>query len=190
MGNSVTIVLDGSVGITTPQITADNIVGNLDISTPQLNAGNIVGQVCFFARSTAPIGFLKCNGAAISRTTYAALFNAIGTTYGGGNGSTTFNLPDARGEFLRGWDDGRGVDGGRSFASFQADEFKNHQHEFGADDQMTAQGGYTVTRFIDYDARSDLVGGGRGVLTKNALSNFGGNETRPRNIALLACIKF
>ena len=70
------------------------------------------GAVIFVAMDTAPSGYLKANGDAISRTTYADLFTAIGTTFGVGDGSTTFNLPDMRGEFARRWDDGRGVDSG------------------------------------------------------------------------------
>jgi microcystin-dependent protein len=61
------------------------------------------GMVCHFGNTTPPTGWLQCNGAAVSRATYAALFTAIGTVYGSGDGSTTFNLPDARGMFLRGW---------------------------------------------------------------------------------------
>ncbi|MFD2578808.1 tail fiber protein [Novosphingobium colocasiae] len=86
------------------------------------------GQVAAFAMAVAPAGWLACNGAAVSRETYAALFSAISTEWGGGDGSTTFNLPDLRGEFLRGWDDGRGIDADRDFASFQADELKEHAH--------------------------------------------------------------
>ena len=70
------------------------------------------------ATTTAPSGYLKCNGA-VSRTTYADLFAIIGTTHGAGNGSTTFNVPDLRGEFVRGWDDSRGGYG-RSFGSSQS----------------------------------------------------------------------
>ncbi len=81
-----------------------------------------------FARSTAPSGYLKCNGAAISRTTYAALFSAIGTTFGAGDGSTTFNIPDLRGEFIRGWDDARGVDTSRVFGSWQDGQNLSHTH--------------------------------------------------------------
>jgi microcystin-dependent protein len=55
-----------------------------------------VGAVFPFAGASAPIGYLICDGSAVSRTTYAALFTAIGTTYGAGDGSTTFNLPDMR----------------------------------------------------------------------------------------------
>jgi microcystin-dependent protein len=70
-----------------------------------------VGAVVPFAfASVPPFGYLLCNGAAVSRNIYARLFNAIGTTYGVGDGFFTFNLPDLRGEFIRGWDNGRGVD--------------------------------------------------------------------------------
>ena len=86
------------------------------------------GAVMYFARNTAPSGWLKCNGAAISRTAYSKLFAAIGTVFGAGDGFTTFNLPDLRGEFVRGWDDGRGVDGGRVFGSFQAGMIQSHSH--------------------------------------------------------------
>mgnify|MGYP003638793069 CR=1 FL=1 len=86
------------------------------------------GMVATFARSTAPTGWLKANGALVSRTAYANLFAAIGTTYGAGDGFNTFALPDARGEFIRGWDDGRGVDSGRSFGSSQAGMVGPHTH--------------------------------------------------------------
>ena len=86
------------------------------------------GAVMYFARNTAPSGWLKCNGAAISRTAYAKLFAAIGTVFGAGDGFTTFNLPDLRGEFVRGWDDGRGADGGRAFGSFQDGMIQSHSH--------------------------------------------------------------
>lgn len=89
---------------------------------------NEVGKVVAFAKSSAPSGFLKCNGAAVSRTTYAALYAAIGTTFGSGDGSTTFNVPDLRGEFVRGWDDARGIDSGRTFGSWQDGQNVSHTH--------------------------------------------------------------
>lgn len=76
------------------------------------------GTIIAYADSTPPDGWLECNGQAVSRTTYADLFAAIGTTFGAGDSLTTFNLPDLRGEFIRGWDNGRGVDVGRSLGSF------------------------------------------------------------------------
>lgn len=85
-------------------------------------------EVAFFARSSAPTGWLKCNGAAVSRTTYAVLFANIGIGYGAGDGSTTFNLPDMRGLFARGWDDGRGFDPGRAFGNYQASQNLWHSH--------------------------------------------------------------
>ena len=61
------------------------------------------GMVMYFANSTAPQGWFVCDGSLKSRTNYIDLFNAVGTTYGAGDGSTTFNLPDFRGQFLRSW---------------------------------------------------------------------------------------
>jgi|GEM_PF-5117927 len=86
------------------------------------------GMIGPFAGAAAPSGYLKCNGAAVSRAVYAALFAAIGIRYGTGDGSTTFNLPDLRGEFIRGLDDGRGIDSGRALGTLQEDDFKSHDH--------------------------------------------------------------
>ena len=133
------------------------------------------GAVLYFAGQTAPSGWLKANGAAVSRSTYTALFAAIGTTYGTGDGRSTFNLPDLRGEFVRGWDDGRGVDNGRALGSAQADEFKAHTH--GGVPQRAGdndRGGSVSWFSIDGIGQTESTGG---------------SETRPRNIALLACIK-
>lgn len=58
-----------------------------------------VGKIDMYAGASAPSGWLLCNGQAVSRVTYARLFNVIGTTYGAGNGSTTFNVPDMRDRF-------------------------------------------------------------------------------------------
>lgn len=64
------------------------------------------GTVAAFAVSTPPSGWLNCDGSAVSRSTYATLFGVVGTTYGAGNGTTTFNLPDGRGRTMFGWDSG------------------------------------------------------------------------------------
>lgn len=133
------------------------------------------GAIEVFAMTTAPTGWLKCNGAAVSRTTYAALFAAIGTTFGVGDGATTFNLPDLRGEFVRGWDDSRGVDSGRGIGTYQADDLKAHTHTY----QNPVAG-------------SSDSGGAVGSIQRNpsyATGSTGGAETRPRNIALMYCIK-
>lgn len=83
------------------------------------------GLMLMHGSDVAPTGWLECDGAAVSRTTYANLFAAIGTKWGAGNGTTTFNLPEMRGEFPRGWDHGRGIDTGRAFASAQLDALQN-----------------------------------------------------------------
>ena len=134
----------------------------------------LIGQVVFMAGANAPSGFLKCNGQLVSRTTSASLFAVIGTTYGAGNGSTTFAVPDLRGEFIRGWDDGRGVDAGRVVGSAQLDEIKSHTH---ADQKATANAGSPTG--------GTFAGGAPYASTTGTT---GGAETRPRNVAMLACI--
>jgi len=89
-------------------------------------SGNPAGTILPSACSSAPAGYLLCNGALISRTTYATLFAAIGTAYGAGDGSTTFGIPDGRGVVLRGLDGGRGLDTGRVLGSYQADAIASH----------------------------------------------------------------
>jgi microcystin-dependent protein len=133
------------------------------------------GAVCFVCQSSAPTGWLKANGGAVSRTVYASLFAAIGTTFGSGDGSTTFNLPDLRGYFPRGYDDGAGVDSGRVFGSSQADDFKSHSHGISNTTGSSGGGSYGY-----------LASGADNVQS----SSKGGTETRPKNIALLACVKY
>jgi len=162
---------------------------NLDVySRAQVAQRAPAGLIGYFARNTAPAGWLKANGAEVSRTAYAELFNAIGTTFGAGNGVDTFNLPDLRGEFLRGWDNGRGVDGGRGFATAQGDELKSHTH-----DARDGSGG-DRTNSITNDG-GNLAGQGNSTVWRSSdtytlIRHTGGNETRPRNVALLACIKY
>jgi microcystin-dependent protein len=141
------------------------------------NPGVPSGTVIHVAMSTAPTGYLKANGALVSRTTYAALFSVIGTVFGVGDGSTTFSLPDLRGEFARGWDDGRGVDSGRGIGTAQAEAVQNHSHTFSG---YGGGGGANI-------AAGSVFGYGT-VSTGATTGN--GPETRPRNIALLACIKY
>ncbi|WP_419737404.1 phage tail protein [Pseudomonas sp. COR18] len=192
-----------------------------------LNPATIVpaGAVMSFPTTTAPAGFLKANGATVSRTTYAALFAVIGTQFGAGDGVSTFTLPDLRGEFIRGWSDGRDVDAGRALGSSQGFQNASHTHTASS----SAAGEHT------HDASSDVAGEHTHTFTKSAGSNntpggyvttangggalhvtnpagahnhtiniqaaaahahnivvdaSGGSETRPRNVALLACIKY
>lgn len=228
-----------------------------------LISGIASGKIDYFATTTAPAGYLKANGSAVSRSTYGALFTAICPTYGAvtsiSNGagavvttptahgrvlndpitfttagalptglvagttyyvagtitSTTFQLsatiggavittssagsgvhtliyvpfgtsagdtanfllPDLRGEFIRGWDNGRGIDTNRVFGSWQADDFKSHTHA------------YTSSNFAS-GATTAYAFSGSGAYGANATQATGGTETRPRNSALLACIKY
>lgn len=148
-------------------------------SVADLGTGVPTGAVVFLSYNSVPTGFLKANGAAVSRTTYSALFAAIGTIYGSGDGSSTFNLPDIRGEFVRGWDDGRGVDAGRAIGTAQADDFEAHTHGVA---EGIVSGGSGST----YTSGDDLTNSVAGYSTSQST---GGAETRPRNISLLALIK-
>lgn len=162
------------------------------------------GSVMHFARSTPPNGWLRANGSLVSRTDYAELFAVIGTAFGPGDGSTTFRLPDLRGEFIRGLDDGRGVDPGRLLGSQQGSMVQNHKHVMPIGERMPSgsQAGYDSPFGKTNNA-------GKPGLGKNDNDNYWfftndgsdydgspnpsgnvGPETRPRNIALLTCIKY
>ena len=158
------------------------------------------GTVLYFAGQTAPAGWLKANGAAVSRTAYAALFAAIGTTYGGGDFRNTFNLPDLRGEFIRGWDDGRGVDTPRPMGSAQVDAVRQHYHGIGYISPNNDDGAFVVRNWTTAEQHNLQFINGNGnsaIRTLSASSNLGttnaiddaAGETRPRNVALLAIIK-
>jgi len=99
---------------------------NAALSGQALFVGAIV-PAAFNPGGSPPTGWLKCNGAPVSRTTYAALFAAIGTTYGSVD-SNSFNLPNLRGCVVRGWTDGSVFDSGRVYGSTQADQNKSHDH--------------------------------------------------------------
>ena len=162
----------------------------------------VVGEVAFFARTTPPSGWLKANGAAVSRTTYAALFAAIGTTFGAGDGRTTFNLPDLRGEFLRGLDDGRNIDRGRRLGTAQGDAIRNITGKLdgsamGSGNQVL-EGKMIASGAIGTTYQQRQWSGDQGGWGEQSVSfDFDAsrvvpvaNENRPRNVALLACIKY
>lgn len=168
-----------------------------------LNGGALIaGKVEYFAMSSAPAGYLKANGAAISRTTYANLFTAIGTTFGVGDGSTTFNLPDLRGVIARGWDDGRGYDSGRAFGSYQADGNKSHNHTGGT--STTGSHAHSTALYAAGSGSSTGYLGNYQTTLQNAtatdsqgnhahavsINSDGNTEVTMKNIALLACIKY
>lgn len=213
IGSNVTFTLpsaDGSDG----QMLKTNGSGTLSFTTVQ---GVPSGAVFCLAVSAVPPDYLECNGAAVSRSTYSALFAVITTTYGAGNGSTTFNLPDLRGEFVRGWDNGRGADSGRSIATSQTYQNNTHSHAKGslsvANKSLTGTA-TDISETFQQGSTSGIFGKGAngtgpltpssadtsvtGTLTITASHDHtlsgstaatGGTETRVRNIAMMYIIK-
>ena len=161
------------------------------------NVGSgLTGSIVAYTANTVPSGYLECNGAAVNRTTFSALFAIISDDFGNGDGSTTFNLPDLRGEFIRGWDHGAtndpdsgsrldrgdGVTGDR-IGTTQADALESHTHTM-PDKLFQTEGAPGL---------SDTGGSQRGNINMNTLtlgSTGEGAETRPRNVYMMYLIKF
>lgn len=181
-------------------VAGDILVSSGPTTAPSLNA--LVGSIALFAGTTAPTGWLKCDGTGgLLRSQYLDLWNFANssnnivdeTTWNGGrigsfstgNGSTTFRIPDLRGEFVRALADGKAVDTGRVIGTAQADMIEDHTHNY-----------------YDYNWESSPstppggTGGGAGTFayrhnwSRITIATTGNPETRPRNIALLYCIKF
>ena len=178
-------------GVTATTTEINYLSGVTSAIQPQLAAIASVptGAVFHFATTQAPTGYVRANGQALSRTTYADLFAVIGTTFGDGDGSTTFKVPDLRGEFIRGWSaDRSGVDVDRDFGSDQGDAIRNITGTVG-----TVGGGSTINgAFAPTSGGVNIDNSG---LPDQAV-NFDASrvvptadENRPRNVALLACIK-
>lgn len=124
------------------------------------------GSISAFGGGSAPTGWLLCDGSAVNRETYAGLFSVIGSNYGPGNSVTTFNVPDLRGEFLRGADKGRGVDAGRALGSTQTrsdpDEFFGCYFPLGSQDNRRRVAGPVPTwdgNFSTSDSDGDSSSG-------------------------------
>ncbi|WP_063827760.1 phage tail protein [Mesorhizobium loti] len=160
------------------------------------------GCISMFGAATPPTGWLKCNGQAVSRVTYAPLFTAIGTSWGAGDAINTFNVPDLRGEFVRGFDDGRNVDTGRAIASFQdwataapKTTTPARINGAGATIAMTNASNPTHVGFARPSKTGESVtaegydtgGAGNEMDSINVVT--GDPETRPRNLAVLYIIK-
>jgi microcystin-dependent protein len=139
------------------------------------------GAIIPFAMSSAPTGWLEANGQEVSRSTYSSLFSAIGVTYGAGNTTTTFNVPDLRGYFVRGF--GTNNDGTVSgnFGEKQDDDIKPHTHTMAAGQQNGTSSGCGIDNVFQ-KGQDNACG-------TNTTSSSGATETRPKNIAMLYCIK-
>lgn len=132
--SNIELKIDPSVVIATRKWTLDNLskkADKLDVYTKketfnqnEINALMPAGTIIQSASKSTPNGYLKCNGASISRVSYQKLFGVIGTTFGSDDNST-FKLPDLRGRFIRGFSDGSSIDSGRAFGSSQNDAIRN-----------------------------------------------------------------
>ena len=148
-------------------------------------SGSDPGDIKTVAHNNAPsTGWLKCNGAVVLRSSYPRLFQQIGTTWNlGSETSIQFRLPDFRGEFLRGFDDGRGANPGRQFGSYEAGAVESHAHAarqaLGLNSTSGSQG---LVAFENTSVGSPLNTG--------AVGNYGGSETRPRNKTVNYWIKY
>lgn len=178
-------------------------ISNGSITAAHLDPSAIAsaGTIAYFGLSAAPTGWIKADGATISRSVYADLFTAIGTTYGAGDGSTTFAIPDLRGEFVRGVDNGRGVDSGRSLGTSQAHEILSHAHDAKSSPHTggSSPGNYPIAGNFGYPQNNigelsnvfNFAQTARRIPYGDVtITSTGGSETRPRNVAFLACIKY
>lgn len=177
-------------GATTDSVLTVSNTGVVRQTANPMPAGSIIS----FAGATSPDGFLICDGSAVSRTAYANLFAVIGTTYGAGNGTTTFNLPDLRGEFIRGADAGRGVDPGRALGTNQLASPVVGDDNVNAPNDFSMQMVGTNPQFFDaYDPAYAAVNmwystpGGENYNPPHAGFMRG---TRPRNVALNYIIRY
>lgn len=145
---------------TTYRITAGNFITGLE---------RIIGEVRIYCGTSAPNGWLTCNGTEVSRTTYADLFSVIGTTFGVGDGSTTFNLPDFQGRSPVGVGSGSGLTAramgdsdGEEEHTLNAAEMPNHAHGFTAFGDLLAGAGTDIWRPTTAGSTitSSAVGGG------------------------------
>ena len=179
------IDLAGSLGIT-GSLTVGTGGVIFPVGAYQSTLNHLVGMVAPFPIAAAPTGWLACDGSSILVANYPALHSIIGYTYGGA--TTNFSLPDYRGYFLRGQDDGSGNDpdagtrtdrgdgtGGDNVGSKQLDAYKAHTH-----------GG------VPAKAGANTGAAGSAILPSTAgnTNSAGGNETRPKNINVLYCIKY
>jgi len=215
--NAITTAKITNLNVTTGKL-ADDSVTTVKIADDAVTEAKVsgnngfvpTGAVFHFVSTAVPNGYLKCNGDTIPNGSgtvqgvtadFSALYALVGAT-----------LPDLRGEFIRGWDDGRGVDSGRSINTAQTDQNKQHNHT--ATSTVTDPGhehdinGYRIDEganrspsliIQDDDRQSSRVSPAdadaiqsntTGITVATTIANDGGSEARPRNVALLACIKY
>jgi len=192
---AVTTAKIADLAVTTAKITDLAVttakLANLSVTLGKLetdvqNALVPVGAIQAFAMNSTPSGWLTANGSNVSRTTYSDLFSKIGTTYGSGDGSTTFTLPNLNGIFVRG--SGSQTIGGitynKTFAAKEGDAFQGHVHDQEPSQGSGAPGGTGTGGAFLGTKTGDPISDGTNGTPRTA------SETRPANIALRYCIKF
>lgn len=140
----------------------------------------------FHNPTTVPNGYLKLEGQEVDKTTYQSLWSIYGTTYGASTDPNKFKLPDMRGRFARGFDNGSGLDTGRVFGSAQLDELKSHKHT------STYQYQKANATPDDNNWSHPALGDGGSFITKtfSDVNNTGGAETRPKNLTCIFIVKY
>ena len=154
----------------------------------------LVGMIAPFGMSSVPTGWLACDGSAVSRTTYADLFTAIGTTWGTGDGSSTFALPDLEGAFLRGTGSNathnmaNGNDfAGPSVGGFENDQVQSHGHQVRLHGTNNTGGGISKGNISTVAVTSNQI---TTMEESSAGPSRDGDETRPFNAGVIYCIKY
>jgi microcystin-dependent protein len=183
------LTLDTSGNITAGTYPVMNGIAFAQLAAAVQQALSPSGSITAFGGTTAPSGWLICNGAAVSRTTFSNLFTAIGTNYGSGDGSTTFNIPDLQGQFLRGVSNASGRDpdatsrtamntggnAGNNVGSVQSYQIQSHSHTYQSGGTLNVNGTFAAQSTTNSQANSG--------------NPTGGNETRPINAYVNFIIK-
>jgi microcystin-dependent protein len=187
---------------------AQGLISNIDGGTIEnatlgssVSFPSFVGMIASFAMSSAPSGWLVCNGAEYAIASYGDLYTAIGTTWGaltngsGGAGSTHFRVPDLRGEFLRGFDNGTGNDpdassrtGGDAVGSSQGQALQRHNH--GLQIYGGGSGNYRLNVSVTGDGNATAFDQPDQVMNTSGYYGTWSTETRPRNKYVQYCIKY
>jgi microcystin-dependent protein len=164
---------------------------------PSFFSGHSPGDLKMVAHNNIPTtGWLKCNGALLLRSSYQLLFSVIGTSFNtGGETALQFRIPDARGGFARGFDDGSGVDAGRVFGAPQSDALKSHELDVtaawtdGLDKRVYMAGVEAVSNSYVASLNFNPTQAGRASGFLKA-SVSGGSETRPKNFTVNYWIRY
>jgi microcystin-dependent protein len=144
-----------------------NLLGTVRVENiPLVSLLPPTASITMYAGATAPPGWLRCNGAAVLRASYPSLFQTIGTQYGAGDGSTTFNLPNLQGKFPLGGTSTRGATGGEENVTLTESQIPSHRHSgtTGGQSQSHNHGVYVGMTMADgyLDTRFNFAGGTMG----------------------------